>query len=137
MGRISLFSNLLSQPHTTMHRQLILPLTLCVLMSAVHSLEVSESAATFNTANAGHCGILYEHSSFNGRRHYVKGPSKFLARFNDRTSSIVVNKGWTMYVFQHRDYKGLGLKLKPGRYDMRRFRRMGNDSISSVYCRRE
>merc|ERR1712142_1324643 len=164
----------MGQTQTTMNRQLLLPLALCVLMCAVHSLDASNTVAEKRSA---YCGVLYEHAHFRGRRYnirgygtrfvghfndktssirvnngwtmivyqhayfrghkyYIRRHSSWLGGFNDKTSSLKVNKGWTMYVFKHANYRGRRLAFGPGNYNMYRLRKMGNDSISSVYCKR-
>merc|ERR1712142_1459032 len=82
------------------------------------------------------CGVLYEHANWRGHKYSIRRHTSWLGRFNDKTSSIKVNKGWTMYVFQHAHYRGHRIAFAPGYYNINRLGRIGNDAISSVYCKR-
>merc|ERR1712142_751563 len=126
--------------HTNMQRQLVLSLALCALMCVVHSLDSSNTAAKCHTwpCKPTHrskiCGFLYEHAHFRGSSYSVKGHgTRFVGRFNDKTSSIKVNNGWTMVVFEHGYYRGRRQTFGPGKYDMNSLK-IGNDRISSVKC---
>merc|ERR1712142_89636 len=92
------------------------------------------SRSTKKTSRSTKCGVLYEHANFGGRKYSISHSTKFVGWFNDKTSSIVVNNGWIMDVYQHSNYRGRKLRLNPGRHNMSSLRRIGNDSISSVRC---
>ena len=90
----------------------------------------------------GYAIIVYEHHHFKGKRLKFRSSDKCLVNnnFNDRISSIKVKKiriktkPKKATVYQHCNYKGYGVRLAVGNYDLKRLNRMGirNDDLSSL-----
>lgn len=82
--------------------------------------------------------VAYQHHHFGGESIIVRSNDKCLVdnRFNDIISSIRVRRAPPpkATVYQHCNYEGYRINLRPGRYNMNTLIRMGmkNDDLSSM-----
>ena len=75
---------------------------------------------------------IYEHGDFQGRTKVLKR-SVNLTDFNDKASSVVIEKLPEVIFYQDYNYGGKSMTLTPGRYDINTFYQgIGNDQLSSV-----
>lgn len=77
------------------------------------------------------CIALFEYSGYRGRMRVVTGPTTSLGEFNDRVTSVIVTS-FIWDLFEHNDYGGKSVRLRPGRYRDPAAVGLGNDTLSSL-----
>lgn len=74
---------------------------------------------------------LYEHENFKGKTAIYTKDSPDVGKFNDKTSSIIVEMAPICIIFEKENYQGNRQNLKDGRYNMKDLI-LGNDKLSSL-----